>query len=240
MRRVGGRFKLWQRRWQTGWWGGDLERELLRGLVRDVQAGQAAVLLIEDEVGIGKSRLVQSLIAEAHAAGAVVFCGEAHPFERAHPFGAVADALDLRRRSPDPRPAMIGSLLVGDAERPPAAGGAPDLRYQIVEETLDLLEASCADGPVILVLRTSIGRTTRHNAGVPVDGASAIPGVCHRRTESNGEPLTCEENLTGLRYVGGRLNTLAPISGSRGHVPNLRLALPDGAVLSLVPVIIRP
>jgi predicted ATPase len=47
---------------------------------------------------------------------------------------------------------MIGSLLVGDAERPPAAGGAPDLRYQIVEEILDLLEASCTDGPVILVL----------------------------------------------------------------------------------------
>jgi predicted ATPase len=65
--------------------GRDLELELLRGLVRDVQAGQAAVLLIEGEAGIGKSRLVRSLIGEAHAAGAVVFCGEAHPFERAHP-----------------------------------------------------------------------------------------------------------------------------------------------------------
>jgi DNA-binding CsgD family transcriptional regulator len=120
-------------------------------MVRDVRAGQAAVLLIEGEAGIGKSRLVQSLIAEAYAGGAVVFRGEAHPFERAHPFGAVADALDLRRRSPDPRRAMIGSLLAGDAERP-AAGGAPDLRYQIVEEILDLLEASCAGGPGVLVI----------------------------------------------------------------------------------------
>ncbi len=120
-------------------------------MVRDVQAGQAAVLLVEGEAGIGKSRLVQSLIGEAYAAGAVVFRGEAHPFERAHPFGVVADALDLRRRSSDPRRAMIGGLLAGEAERP-AAGGAADLRYQIVEEILDLLEDSCAKGPVVLVL----------------------------------------------------------------------------------------
>jgi hypothetical protein len=47
---------------------------------------------------------------------------------------------------------MIGGMLAGGAERPAAAGGAPDLRYQIVQEILDLLEASCADGPVVLVL----------------------------------------------------------------------------------------
>ncbi len=49
------------------------------------------------------------------------------------------------------------------------------------------------------------------NAGRPT---RADPGVCHRRTESNGEPLTCEKNLIGSCYVRGRLNTLAPISGS--------------------------
>jgi predicted ATPase len=127
--------------------GRDLELQLVRGMVRDVRAGQAAVLLIEGEAGIGKSRLVHHLIGEAYAAGAVVFCGEAHPVERTHPFGVVADALDLRRRSPDARRAMIGNILGGDAERPQAAGGAPDLRYQIVEEILDLLEASCSALP---------------------------------------------------------------------------------------------
>jgi len=78
-----------------------------------------------------------------------VFRGEAHPFERTHPFGVVADALDLRRRSPDPRRAMIGSLLAGDAERQAAAGGVPDLRYQVVEEIIDLLEASCVTASFI-------------------------------------------------------------------------------------------
>jgi hypothetical protein len=33
---------------------------------------------------------------------------------------------------------------------------------------------------------------------------------------------------------------LAPISGSHGVVPDLRLAPPDGAAMSLLPVIIRP
>jgi hypothetical protein len=31
---------------------------------------------------------------------------------------------------------------------PVAGGGGPDLRYHIVEEILDLLEVSCAEGPV--------------------------------------------------------------------------------------------
>ena len=122
-------------------------------MVRDVRAGQAAVLLIEGEAGIGKSRLVRSMTGAARAGGAVVFQGGAHPFERTHPFGAVVDALDLRPRSPDRRRAVIGSLLAGDAGRPgTAAGDALDRRYQIVEEVLDLLEATCAEGPVVLVL----------------------------------------------------------------------------------------
>jgi len=48
-------------------------------MVRDVRAGQAAVLLIEGEAGIGKSRLVRSLTGAARAGGAVVFQGDAHP-----------------------------------------------------------------------------------------------------------------------------------------------------------------
>jgi hypothetical protein len=64
----------------------------------------------------------------------------------------VADALDLRQRSPDPRHAAIGRLLAGDTGRPATAtGGAPDLRYRIVEEVLDLLEASRAARPVVVV-----------------------------------------------------------------------------------------
>ena len=45
--------------------GRDLELRLVRGAVRDIRVGQAAVLLIEGEAAIGKSRLVQGLTGEA-------------------------------------------------------------------------------------------------------------------------------------------------------------------------------
>ncbi len=52
----------------------------------------------------------------------------------------------------------------------------------------------------------------------------AVWSVCHRRTESNGESLTCEEILAGSGSVAGRLIALALICGSH------RLAEPDNAV----------
>ena len=73
-----------------------------------------------------------------------MFCGQAHPFERTRPFGVVAAALDLSRRSPDPRRAAIGALLTG-------ASGAGDVQYRVVEEIVDLVETSCAERPVLLV-----------------------------------------------------------------------------------------
>ena len=54
-----------------------------------------AFLVIEGEAGIGKTRLVQSIIDDARSRDVAVFCGQAHPFERARPFGVVAAALGL-------------------------------------------------------------------------------------------------------------------------------------------------
>ena len=81
--------------------------------VRELDEGRASVLAVEGEAGIGKTRLVQSIVGDAHARGLAVFRGQAHPFERTRPFGVVAEALDLRRRSADPRRAAIGALLTG-------------------------------------------------------------------------------------------------------------------------------
>ena len=65
-----------------------------------------------------------------------VFCGQAHPFARTRPFGVVAAALDLSRRSPDPRKAAIGALLTGDGTGAPARA-AGDIQYRVVEEIVD-------------------------------------------------------------------------------------------------------
>jgi DNA-binding CsgD family transcriptional regulator/tetratricopeptide (TPR) repeat protein len=118
--------------------------------VRGLDEGLASVLVVEGEAGIGKTRLVQSIVGDARARGVAVYAGQAHPFERTRPFGVVAEALDLRRRSPDPRRAAIAALLTGQD------GGAPvrragDVQYRAVEEIVDLVETSCAERPALLL-----------------------------------------------------------------------------------------
>jgi predicted ATPase len=131
--------------------GRDAELDRARRIVTDLGQGLGTTLLIEGEAGIGKSRLVQWMVDEAGSSGITARRGEGHPFERSRPFGVIVDALDLRRRSPDPRRAAIALLLAGDAER--SRGGAQqDLRYQVVEEVVDLVEEACGESPVLLVL----------------------------------------------------------------------------------------
>lgn len=129
------------------------ELALARSIVTDLRQSLGTTLLIEGEAGIGKSRLVQWMVDEARSASITALRGEGHPFERSRPFGVMVDALDLRRRSPDPRRAAIALLLAGDAERSAARGGAQqDLRFQVVEEVVDLVEEACGTSPVLLVL----------------------------------------------------------------------------------------
>ncbi len=79
------------------------------------------------------------------------YCGHAHPFERTRPFGVVAAALGLSRRSPDPRRAAIGALLAGQDAGPSALAGG-DVQYRVVEEIVDLVETACVERPVLLVV----------------------------------------------------------------------------------------
>jgi DNA-binding CsgD family transcriptional regulator/tetratricopeptide (TPR) repeat protein len=106
--------------------------------------------VIEGEAGIGKTRLVERIVGDARARDVAVFWGEAHPFERTRPFGVVAAALDLSRRSRDPRRAAIGALLTGQGAGT-AAQPAGDVQDRVVEEIVDLVETACAERPVMMV-----------------------------------------------------------------------------------------
>jgi DNA-binding CsgD family transcriptional regulator len=126
--------------------GREAELALAGAAVRELGEGRASVLVIEGEAGIGKSRLVQSIVDDARSRGATVFSGQAHPFERTRPFGVVAAALGLSRRSPEPRKAAVAALLAGEG-----AEAAGDVQYRVVEEIVDLVEGSCSERPVVLV-----------------------------------------------------------------------------------------
>jgi DNA-binding CsgD family transcriptional regulator len=126
--------------------GREAELALVAAAVRELSEGRASVLAIEGEAGIGKTRLVQRIVDDARSRGVAVFWGEAHPFQRTRPFGVVAAALGLSRRSADARRAAIGALLAGEG-----AGAVGDVQYRVVEEIVDLVETSSAECPVLLV-----------------------------------------------------------------------------------------
>jgi predicted ATPase len=128
--------------------GRDAELTSAAAAVSEVSLGRASILVIEGEAGIGKTRLVQSIVDDARAADVTVFHGHAHPFERTRPLGVVADALGLHRRATDPTKAAIGSRLTGKGL---AAESAGDFRFQVVEQIVDLVETSCRERPVLLV-----------------------------------------------------------------------------------------
>jgi hypothetical protein len=61
-----------------------------------------------------------------------------------------------------------------------------------------------------------VGRTGFEPVTSSVSGKSrTVPGVCHRRVRSNGEPRAWSKVLAALRWVWRRLIALAPISGSQ-------------------------
>jgi DNA-binding CsgD family transcriptional regulator/tetratricopeptide (TPR) repeat protein len=125
--------------------GREPELALTATAVRDLGEGRASALVIEGEAGIGKTRLVQSVVDDARARDITVFRAQAHAFERARPFGVIAAALGLSRRSSDARRVAIAALLTSEG------GGGGDIQYRIVEEIVDLVETACAERPVLLV-----------------------------------------------------------------------------------------
>ncbi|MGH8839288.1 MAG: ATP-binding protein, partial [Jiangellaceae bacterium] len=129
--------------------GRDAELALTASEVARLRDGRAAVLMIEGEAGIGKTRLVEAILDDARSRGMAPFCGRAHPFERTRPFGVVVAALGLSARSPDPRSAGIGALLAGQGAS--ASEPVGDIQYRVVEDIVDLVEAACAERPVLLI-----------------------------------------------------------------------------------------
>jgi len=139
--------------------GRDGEILRLRGLLDDLRRGRGAVVAIEGEAGIGKSRLLAELIAEASRSGMRVLLGRSHESEQILPFGPWADAfrsggmvqddVALARLQPVWR-AELARLFpeLASTELPSASD---DVR-RLFESTTRLLEAAAAATPVVLLL----------------------------------------------------------------------------------------
>lgn len=127
------------------------ELALLDAPIAAARDGTAAFAFVRGEPGIGKSRVLEELGARSSREGFTVFSGKARELERERPFAVLADALNLRAKAEDDARARLRRLLLGEREAGEAAPVA-DLRFRIVEEIADLIDAASRERPVLLLL----------------------------------------------------------------------------------------
>ena len=129
------------------------EIAVLGDAVDRVASGRPAVVLIEGEAGIGKTRLLAGVLEDARGRGMQVAAGRAEELERTRPFGLVAAAFGCVRSSPDPRRSAIAALLAthGGGERDPiTVTSDPGLRFRAVDALADLAEELALAGPLLI------------------------------------------------------------------------------------------
>jgi ATP/maltotriose-dependent transcriptional regulator MalT len=119
--------------------GRDDELGSLLTALDEARAGRSRVVLVGGEAGIGKTRLVEELIARADGATSLIG-GCVDLGDDALPFAPFASALREPMRS-----AGVDDLVML------AAGGSDD-RRRLYEAVADLLERESANGPIVLVI----------------------------------------------------------------------------------------
>src|SRR6516162_6688937 len=116
------------------------ELKLIGELVAAVAKGRGGALVIEGPPGIGKSRLLTEVIALADKSNVRTLFGEAFEYQRTAPFFALFMAT-LRADPP-----------VGDAEALRRLGSSTDLRYWVVRDLADAIQATAAKTPLAILL----------------------------------------------------------------------------------------
>src|SRR6516164_9877038 len=116
------------------------ELKVIGALITAVAQGRGGVLVIEGPPGIGKSRLLTEVLALADKAGVRALFGEAFEYQQAVPFFPLFMAT-LRADPP-----------VGDVEAQRRLGASADLRFWVVHDLADAIQAAAAQTPLAIVL----------------------------------------------------------------------------------------
>src|SRR5215469_2629076 len=183
-----------------------------------VAAGEPAIVLVEGEAGIGKTRLLAKVLEDAAGRGMRVAAGRAEELEATRPFGVLAAAFGCTRSAIDPRRAAIAALLAaqGAGELGPiTVTSDPGLRFRVVDAFTDLVEELALSGPLVLGLDDlqwadpssllTLGALARRLAGLPV----AVIG-CLRPFPRAAE---LDRLATAMEAAGARHLVLHPLTG---------------------------
>ena len=137
------------------------ERELgsMLGALQRTAAGEGGALLVRGPLGIGKTRLVETVLAEAEALGFHTLRGSAHSEEGRPPYAPIVEALEpLAARCPelagaltDSAQAALSRLLPSVPAPAGVAEGALD-RHRVFSAVAQLLAQAAADRGAALVI----------------------------------------------------------------------------------------
>src|SRR5215216_1438500 len=181
--------------------GRTVELRTLADALGRAAGGRPAIVVVEGEAGIGKSRLLAEALEDARSQGLEVVAGRGQDLERNRPFGLPADGFGCTRSSPDPRRAAIAALLAThDGDRGvTTVSSDPGLQFQAVDAFVELVEALALRGPLVVGLDDlqwadpssllTLGALARRLTGSPVALRSAcVPSPQRRAGADAGRP----------------------------------------------------
>jgi len=137
------------------------ERELASAsaALRRAATADGGALLVTGSLGIGKTRLLEAVLAEAEQLGFHTLRGAAHEEEGRAPYAPLVEALDpLAERRPELAAALTDSAqaalsrLLPSVRRPAGTAEEPVDRHRLFSAVAQLLAQAAAERGVVLVL----------------------------------------------------------------------------------------
>jgi predicted ATPase len=206
----------------------------LRSAVRQVAGGSGRALVVAGEAGIGKTRVVAEVLADADGLGVRVFQGAADELEQRRPFGVIADCLTTGRSATKRGRAAVAGLL-GEDTGAGVGGGwladTPQAEFRIVDGFVALVEALSAQRPVVLVIEDlqwadPSALLVLHRLGRRV-GQLPLLLVCTARPVPRSAEL--ERCLRGLHAAGATELALGPLDDMAvAHLVEQLVGAPPG------------
>ncbi|TMM35695.1 MAG: hypothetical protein E6F99_18975 [Actinobacteria bacterium] len=194
--------------------GRDAELRRLTDLVRQAAAGHGAAAVLEGEPGIGKTLMLDRVVAECARQRMRIVRGRAEGLERRLPFAVFHTCLTS--------PAHDDEEDDGVARLGRGAAAAAEHEFAVTETILDLIDRWCARGPVAIVLDDAQW----------IDPSSAV--VLHRLGRDLAQqPLLLVLATTATRHTEATAGLVRSLV-SHGAQPLPLGPLADTAVAGLV------